>query len=625
MAKDHLSRKLAVLLHADVVGSTSLVQKNETLAHERIQDTFRRFSETIASHGGIAHEIRGDALVAEFTRVSDAVSAAVDFQLANAAHIEELLDEIRPIVRIGIAMGEVIVADNTVTGEGIVLAQRLEQLAKPGSVCIQGAAYETVPKRLPFEFENLGEQQIKGFDESVKAYAVSLQPGAAIPESEAIVQADTKAPELPDRPSIAVLPFDNMSGDSDQEYFSDGITEDIITDLSKVSAIFVVARNSSFTYKGRPVKTQEVCADLGVRFVVEGSVRKSGNRVRITAQLIDGSSGGHLWADRYDGTLEDIFELQDEVTCQIVDALKVQLLPAEQKAIRSSPTVSIEAYDLYLKGRQHFHYKTRENLHKAQGFFNQAIEFDKSYAQAYCGLADCYSYLNTEHGEGHEALVSAMAAATTAIALSPDLGEAHASLGLVLSATSNYSGAIKEFSAAVRLDPGSYGAHYYWGRTCFAEGKLEEAAEQLETAWKLSPRDPQIPGLICQIYRDLGRQADLEHAAQEAVNLGLQKLEAEPEDWRACGSVAFGYLNLGNFSEAGKYMERSIESNRDDALLNYNAACLYSGIGEAERAIKHLQISLNHGMGFQFKDWIEHDSDLDPIRSHPKFREIVGK
>jgi adenylate cyclase len=218
-----------------------------------------------------------------------------------------------------------------------------------------------------------------------------------------------------------------------------------------------------------------------------------------------------------------------------------------------------------------------------------------------------------------------MAAATTAIELSPDLGEAHASLGLVLSATGNYSGAIKEFNAAVRLDPGSYGAHYYWGRACFAQGKLEEAAEHMETAWKLSPRDPQIPGLLCQIYRDLGRHSDLKHTAQEAVNLGLQILEAEPNNSRACSSVSFGYLNLGNFSEAGKYMERSMASNRDDSLLNYNAACLYCGIGETERAIKHLQISLNHGMGFQFKDWIENDSDLDPIRNHPKFRGIIGK
>ncbi len=416
-----------------------------------------------------------------------------------------------------------------------------------------------------------------------------------------------------------------MSGDSDQGYFSDGITEDIITDLSKVSAIFVVARNSSFTYKGRSVKTHEVCVDLGVRYVVEGSVRKSGNRVRITAQLIDGSSGGHIWADRYDGTLEDIFELQDEVTCQIVDALKVQLLPAEQEAIRNTPTANIEAYDLYLKGRQHFHYKTRKSLHKAQDYFNRAIESDMSYAQAYCGLADCYSYLNTEHGEGHTALVNAMTAATKAIELSPDLGEAHASLGLVLSTTGNYSGAIKEFNAAVHLDPGSFGAHYYWGRNCLAEGKLEEAAEHMETAWKLSPIDPLIPGLICSVYRDLGRQADLEHAARGAVNLGLQILEAEPENWRACSSVAFGYLHLGNYPEAGKYMELSLGSNRDDSIVNYNAACLYCGIGDNERAIQHLQISLNHGIGFQFKDWIKNDSDLDPIRNHPKFREIVGK
>ncbi len=204
MEKDHLSRKLAVLLHADVVGSTSLVQKNETLAHERIQDTYRRYSETISSYGGVAIEIRGDALVAEFAKVSDAVSASLAFQATNTVLNEKISGDIQPVLRIGIAMGEVVVADNTVTGEGIVLAQRLEQLAEPGGVCIQGAAYETLPKRLPFDYENLGEQQIKGFDESVRVYAVSLESGGVIPESQAVAQPETSAPDLPEKPSIAV-------------------------------------------------------------------------------------------------------------------------------------------------------------------------------------------------------------------------------------------------------------------------------------------------------------------------------------------------------------------------------------------------------------------------------------
>lgn len=286
------SRKLAVLLHADVVGLTALVQLDETLAHQRIQDAFRRFSETIAEHDGIAHELRGDALVAEFARASDAVSASLTFQVANTSHNEQLSDQVLPVIRVGIAMGEVVVADNTVTGEGIVLAQRLEQLAEPGGVCIQDAAYQTVPKRLPFEYESLGEREIKGFEEPVRVYSVSTKSGVELPEARGRVQPDTTANDLPEKPSIAVLPFNNMSGDPDQEYFSDGLTEDIITELSHYRDLFVTARNSSFAFRGQSPDIVDVGKKLSVHYVLEGSIRKSGKRIRVSAQLIDARTGG---------------------------------------------------------------------------------------------------------------------------------------------------------------------------------------------------------------------------------------------------------------------------------------------------------------------------------------------
>ena len=285
------TRKLAVLLHADVVGSTALMRLNESVAHERMQDAFRRFSEIIAEHGGTAHEIRGDALVAEFRKASDAVAAGTTFQSANANHNESLGDQVRPVVRVGIALGEVVVADGTITGEGIVLAQRLEQLAEPGGVCIQGAAYETVPKRLPFTYENLGEQQLKGFDELIRAYAV--RPGPLASPSDLVASSERNVDTLksPDKPSIAVLPFTNMSGDAEQEFFSDGITEDIITELSRFSMFAVIARNSSFAFKGKSVDIKEIGFSLGVDYILEGSVRKSGHRVRVTAQLIEADTG----------------------------------------------------------------------------------------------------------------------------------------------------------------------------------------------------------------------------------------------------------------------------------------------------------------------------------------------
>ena len=275
MVKEQLSRKLAVILHADVVGSTSLVHRNETLAHERIQAVFQQFSETINSYGGITRELRGDALLAEFERASDAVPAALAFQVINGEFNFRLDDDIQPQLRIGISLGEVIIADNTITGAGVVLAQRLEQLADAGGVVIQGSVSETVPNRLPFEFESLGEKQLKGFDNPVRAFIARLQQGEEIPAPEARARADTNAPcdsqaplrltpesyealtgerfEFPEKPSIAVLPFQNMNGDPEQEYFADGMSEDIITALSKMPDLIVIARNSTFVYKGRAV------------------------------------------------------------------------------------------------------------------------------------------------------------------------------------------------------------------------------------------------------------------------------------------------------------------------------------------------------------------------------------
>jgi TolB-like protein/class 3 adenylate cyclase/Flp pilus assembly protein TadD len=383
------TRKLAVLLHADVVGSTALVQANETLAHQRIQDTFQRFSETIVNHGGLAHEIRGDALVAEFAKASDAVSASLEFQERNTTYVEELLDEVRPVVRVGIAMGEVVIADHTVTGEGIVLAQRLEQLAVPGGVCIQGAAYDTVPKRLPFTHQDLGVCELKGFEEPIRAYSVHTESEVDTmpPQTGAAAGSTESSSKL----SIVVLPFTNMSGDVEQEYFSDGITEDIITELSRYSELLVAARNSAFTYKGKAVNVQEVGRELGVAYVLEGSVRKAGNRIRVTAQVIDAASGNHIWAERYDRDLDDIFAVQDELSRAIVSVLPARVHQSLIDTASHKPTTDLTAYDLYLRGRWLYDQGAGEDP-RALELFEQAIKVDPQCAHAYASLAEAYSY-----------------------------------------------------------------------------------------------------------------------------------------------------------------------------------------------------------------------------------------
>jgi adenylate cyclase len=590
MERDRLSRKLAVILHADVVGSTSLVQKNETLAHERIQSAFHQFSETINSYGGITRELRGDALVAEFERASDAVVAALAFQASNTKFNASLDDPIQPQMRMGISMGEVVIADNTITGAGVVLAQRLEQLAEPGKICIQGAAYETVPQRLPFEFKSLGKQQVKGFEEPVRSYTVTLKPGENVPTpepaSEAVAEShkrpkisslavgsivllvligisltwwqpwvqreepasiDRMAFRLPDKPSIAVLPFTNMSDDPQQEYFADGMTEDLITDLSKISGLFVIARNSSFSYKGQQVKVRQVAEELGVRYVMEGSVRRVGEQVRINAQLIDAMSGGHLWAERYDGNLADIFSLQDRVTGEIVAALSINLTGQEKINTSKAKTTNPLAYEAFLKGWAHYQRQTPEGFGEARPYLEQAIELDPDYSRAYAALAALYWETHVRHwwpslnlgtstgkikasaykyrdialanptplalviaadmlmwrGQHEEAIVQAK----RAIKLAPNDAHSLIKLAEILVYAGYPQESLKFGALAARLDPQGLARQLYiQGLAEFGLDRFDKAAETLEKAFETNPEFTKPLTILVAAYGYLGRR-----------------------------------------------------------------------------------------------------------------------
>ena len=488
-------RKLAVLLHADIIGSTALVQLDETIAHQRILDAFQRFSRNITQHNGITQEIRGDALVAEFSRASDAVTAALEFQSNNRGHNEGISDDIRPVLRVGIAMGEVVVADNTVTGEGIVLAQRLEQLAAPGGICVQGAAYETIPKRLPFEYENLGEQQLKGFSEPVRIYAVSLKPGVAIPESHNAVQPQISAPNLPEKPSIAILPFDNMSGDPEQEYFSDGITEDITTALSHFSGLFVIARNSSFSYKGKAIDTRQIATELGVRYLLEGSVRRAGKRIRINGQLISAETGNHIWAERFDGDQEDIFELQDEITRKIVGSIAPQIELAEVERGRGLQPVSLSSYELSLRAKSEaydaFRLGDAKTLQNAIDIANDALTQDPRNTQALwiLGLAQMDQYLYQWGDDPAGALDRAIQAAETLIHVDSSNALGYVLRGIMRIHRRKFDLAIPDFERSLSLNPNA-SLHLFfaaWGESLAGLSNL--AKEHAELGIRLSPRE----------------------------------------------------------------------------------------------------------------------------------------
>ena len=564
MVGDRRSGKLAVILHADVAGSSALVQQDERLAHERIQETFHRFGDIITQYHGRVRELRGDALLAEFERASDAVTAALALQSDQSKYNAQLNDDIQPSVRVGIAMGEVIIADNTVTGAGVVLAQRVEQLADPGGVVIQGAAYETIPGRFPFEYVDLGEHEVKGFNKPVRAYSANLKGDARIPppdqtdhrfrdtlvafvsvvviatgialmwfkpweQREAPASVERMAFPLPDKPSIAVLPFTNMSDDAEQEYFVDGMTEDLITDLSQLSGLFVIARNSVFSYKGKPTKVRQVAEELGVRYVLEGSVRRAGDQIRINAQLIDATSGGHVWAKRYDGSIQDIFALQDRVSAQIVSALAMNLTTQESARIGRVQTEVPQAYDFFLRGMQHYRKATPDHYAEAVEYLLQAVELDPDFVHAHAALASVFfnSYLQKFYrklrleafeawGKMEQHLQQAMKAPTS-LAFQVASG---------LSLTARHHGeAIDHANKAIALEPNDANAHTTHAFALLMAGKPEQALLSVDVARRLDPHN-EYYYLFLQGLSEFGQ----EHY-QNAMTAFEQALELNPELW----------------------------------------------------------------------------------------------
>ena len=470
-------------------------------------------------------------MLIEFPSVVSAVACAVDIQ--SAMRTRNATEPAAPIeFRIGVNLGDIIVEDGDIFGDGVNVAARLEGIAPIGGIAVSQSVRDHVGKRLDLAFEDMGERRLKNIEAPIRVYSISVEHTST----------DGAAPAGQERPSVAVLPFVNMSGDPEQEYFSDGITEDIITDLSKVSGLFVVARNTAFTYKGKHVDVQEAAKRLGVNFILEGSVRKAGSRVRVTGQLINGKDGGHVWADRYDRDLTDIFAIQDEITHAIVEQLKVKLLPQEKKSIAQAPTDNIEAYTFYLRGRQFMQRHSKSNYQLARRMFANAVELDPLYARAYAGIADCDSFLFL-HYHLEAGIDTILATAGKALTLDDQLAEAHASRGLALSLGKRYEEATAEFERAIALDPNSFEGHYFYARACVTQGMPERAATLFERAAENKPDDYQSLCLLIQVYRSLGRPKDSESAARRGIERAKSELTLHPENARPAylGANACGY------------------------------------------------------------------------------------
>jgi len=572
MGKDHLSRKLAVLLHADVVGSTALVQKNEVLAHKRIQAAFHHFSETIETYGGTAREVRGDALVAEFERASDAVAAALAFQILNSELTTTIDDDVQPKVRIGISLGEVIIADDTITGAGVVLAQRLEQLADPGGVVVQGSVSETVPIRMPFEFESLGEQILKGFDKPVRAFTARLQAGAELPEPEAnttTLTAETTAIQGADKPSIAVLPFVNLSGDENQIYFSDGITDDIIIELSRFRSLTVIARNSSFSFRDKDMSIASIAKELEVDYVVEGSVRRAGNKIRISARLVVAESGEQIWGNRYDRELRDIFEIQDEVTGNIVATLGGRLENHRATVRHRTSSNDWSVYDQILRAQEQ-HYRINKDANfDAQDILQQARLLAPENARIYSLLGAVHLLDYVMHWSENSKL----------------------SLQL----------ALENGRTSVRLDNADSLSHARLGETLIHYDLLRESELHFHKALELNPNDSEAIALYSIFFLATGRPV----LAIEELDK-VRKMDPFERVWVPWlrGEALF-HNRL--FSEAIAAFEEVVEPIND--LKSTLAAC-YAQIGEVDTAKKLLKQYISVAReempaypGERFEDW----------------------
>jgi adenylate cyclase len=412
-----------------------------------------------------------------------------------------------------------------------------------------------------------------------------------------------------------------MSGDPEQEYFSDGITEDIITDLSKISSLFVIGRHTSFAYKNVPAHLGRISAELGVRFLLEGSVRKAGNRIRITAQLIDGSTGGHLWADRYDRDLTDIFAIQDEITKAIVDQLRLRLLPEEVKELGQVPTQDIEAYNHYLKGREYFHNPTKAFIGLARQLFVRAAELDPTFARAFAGIANCDARLVGWYGV-RIPLDDILAMAGKALELDPRLAEAYAARGEALRVAGRSEDAIAAFDQALALDPNSFEANLAYARLSRGVGNLEKSVHLFIRALEVQPTDYQAPLLVQSILCALGRNEEAEKYARLGLARAEEALALHPEGSRPAQLAGPAAASLGDRAQAIRWIERSLWVDPEDAQALYNAACTWSLLGEADRALDTLESWSARG-GVLARNWLECDPDLDAIRSHPRFAKLL--
>lgn len=607
-----MQRKLTAILSADVAGYSGLMELDEAGTLEQLKaNRTTIFDPHVAANGGRQFKLMGDGALVEFGSVIAAVKCALAIQDATERAAKGSI----PIrYRIGINLGEIIVEGDDIYGEGVNVAARIQALAPVGGVALSQVVRDQVEGKTPCVFEDLGDHAVKNITRPVHVYSVR-----AAGRSEG----ETQKVEGPRKLSVCVLPFANMSDDPQQEYFSDGISEDIITDLSKVSALAVVSRNSAFMYKGKHVDLPKVARELRVSHVLEGSVRKAGGRVRITAQLIDGATNGHVWAERFDRDLNDIFALQDEISEAIVKALKLKLLPEEKKAIETRGTENADVYNLYLMARQYYvtgNYGDARREEAIVRLCKRATEIDPGYARAWALMALAQNWQRYYYGAGD----GGMASADRALALDANLAEAHGVKAGILFENGDRAASAAELAVALHLDPESYEVNRVAAFLHYRQQRIEEAIRHFEKATVLMETDFNSPGMLISCYTAIGDAAGVRRMAELSLARAEKALATDQSNGAAMGFGVGALAALGQVERAKEWMARALLIDPDNLNMRYNFACAAAiDLKEPALAVELIEPFLA-ATSIDFLNHAKTDPDLEPLRADPRFKAMIA-
>jgi len=572
------TRKLRAILSADVKGYSLLMADDEAFTIQTLKEYRSIMSAKIKEYTGRVVDASGDNLLAEFSSAVDAVECSVEIQKVLKKKNEDLSGDKKLEFRIGVNIGDVVQDGDRIYGSGVNIAARIEGIADPGGVCISRNAYDHVNDKLELEYEYLGEHEVKNIKEPVRVYKVLLE--SVSPQS--FVEEPL---ELPDKPSIAVLPFDNMSGNADQEYFSDGLTEQIINGLCKVSHLFVIARNSSFAFKGKAISIKQIAHELGVRYILEGSVQRAGDRVRITAQLIDATTNYHVWSENYDRDLTDIFVLQDEIALNLMYAMQIKLTSGEQARLWEGDIKNIQAFDKQMRGFECFYRLNEKDNNQARHFFNEAINIDKTSAMPYV-MQGCTHIVDFWYGWKKSPLQSLEEAeknVAKALALNDSLDMAHLLLGWIYLAKRKHEEAIIECERAVKLNPNGADAHAHLALMHIHSDETELAIKLLKRAFRLNPIPPTI-------YYDFLAMAHMNNGKYEkAIELSKKGLRDNPDQIGIHFTLTACYSALNRIEEAHNRVDEILRIDPNFSLKYYSKTLPYKNQETLDKYIEALR------------------------------------